>query len=170
MTTLKLRRLHETYLILVWCIVQNFAFKSKNVFSNLTFIHISDCFTMSSSQFLVCWKLIPCIFKIATSCTFSYNRVLCHFSLLANKKIIQSMYIENTYLTDSLWHLKPGGADPRDDDVRGKAIVVDTVWSFEPVKRSWFSEGSLNIPRKNFGLIVHRNHLLAIGGQDRQYK
>ncbi|XP_044754523.1 uncharacterized protein LOC123313627 [Coccinella septempunctata] len=63
-----------------------------------------------------------------------------------------------------------GGADPRDDDVRGKAIVVDTVWSFEPVKRSWFSEGSLNIPRKNFGLIVHRNHLLAIGGQDRQYK
>ncbi|KAL3268360.1 hypothetical protein HHI36_007476 [Cryptolaemus montrouzieri] len=63
-----------------------------------------------------------------------------------------------------------GGADPRDDDVRGKSIVVDTVWSFEPVKRSWFSEGSLNIPRKSFGLVVHKNHLLAIGGQDRQYK
>ncbi|KAK9890633.1 hypothetical protein WA026_011993 [Henosepilachna vigintioctopunctata] len=63
-----------------------------------------------------------------------------------------------------------GGTDPRDDDVRGKAIVVDTVWSFEPVKRSWFSEGSLNTPRKHFGLIVHKNQLFAIGGQDRQYK
>lgn len=60
-----------------------------------------------------------------------------------------------------------GGTDPRDHDVRGKSIVVDTVWSFDPVKRNWFSEGSLNIPRRNFGLIVHRNFLFAIGGQNR---
>lgn len=61
-----------------------------------------------------------------------------------------------------------GGADPRDDDIRGKSVVVDTVWSFEPVKRCWFSEGSLNTPRKNFGLIVNNQCMYAIGGQDRQ--
>ncbi|KAH9637908.1 hypothetical protein HF086_013394 [Spodoptera exigua] len=49
-----------------------------------------------------------------------------------------------------------GGADPRDDDIRGKSAVVSTVWSFEPVSRSWFSESGLMTPRKNFGLVVHR--------------
>lgn len=47
-------------------------------------------------------------------------------------------------------------------------MVVDTVWSFEPVKRCWFSEGSLNTPRKNFGLVVTNQCMFAIGGQDRQ--
>lgn len=60
-----------------------------------------------------------------------------------------------------------GGADPRDDDVRGKSVVVDTVWSFEPVKRCWFSEGSLVYSRKNFGLVVTNQTMFAIGGQDR---
>ncbi|XP_059057175.1 uncharacterized protein LOC131850828 [Achroia grisella] len=61
-----------------------------------------------------------------------------------------------------------GGADPRDDDIRGKSVVVSTVWSFEPVTRSWYSESGLAIPRKNFGLVVHRMALYAIGGQDKK--
>ncbi|XP_060810818.1 uncharacterized protein LOC106137997 [Amyelois transitella] len=61
-----------------------------------------------------------------------------------------------------------GGADPRDDDVRGKSVVVSTVWSFEPVAKSWYSESGLSIPRKNFGLVVHRMALYAIGGQDKK--
>ncbi|KAM3963093.1 uncharacterized protein ACR2FA_002859 [Aphomia sociella] len=61
-----------------------------------------------------------------------------------------------------------GGADPRDDDIRGKSVVVSTVWSYEPVTRSWYSESGLSIPRKNFGLVVHRMALYAIGGQDKK--
>ncbi|XP_068629664.1 uncharacterized protein [Battus philenor] len=61
-----------------------------------------------------------------------------------------------------------GGADPRDDDTRGKSVVVSTVWSYEPVTRSWYSESGLAIPRKNFGLVVHRMALYAIGGQDKK--
>lgn len=61
-----------------------------------------------------------------------------------------------------------GGADPRDDDVRGKSVVVSTVWSFEPVTRSWYSESGLSIPRKNFGLVTHKMALYAIGGQDKK--
>ncbi|KAJ0180647.1 hypothetical protein K1T71_004051 [Dendrolimus kikuchii] len=61
-----------------------------------------------------------------------------------------------------------GGADPRDDDIRGKSVVVSTVWSFEPVTRSWYSESGLSIPRKNFGLVVHKMALYAIGGQDKK--
>ncbi|XP_026724594.1 uncharacterized protein LOC113491689 isoform X3 [Trichoplusia ni] len=60
-----------------------------------------------------------------------------------------------------------GGADPRDDDIRGKSVVVSTVWSFEPVSRSWYSESGLMTPRKNFGLVVHRMAMYAIGGQDK---
>ncbi|CAH2073575.1 unnamed protein product, partial [Iphiclides podalirius] len=61
-----------------------------------------------------------------------------------------------------------GGADPRDDDTRGKSVVVSTVWSYEPVTRSWYSESGLAVPRKNFGLVVHRMALYAIGGQDKK--
>ncbi|CAB3242471.1 unnamed protein product [Arctia plantaginis] len=61
-----------------------------------------------------------------------------------------------------------GGADPRDDDIRGKSVVVSTVWSFEPVSRSWYSENGLMTPRKNFGLVVHRMAMYAIGGQDKK--
>lgn len=61
-----------------------------------------------------------------------------------------------------------GGADPREDDIRGKSVVVSTVWSYEPVTRSWFSENGLAVPRKNFGLVVHRMALYAIGGQDKK--
>ncbi|XP_031349993.1 uncharacterized protein LOC116175822 isoform X2 [Photinus pyralis] len=61
-----------------------------------------------------------------------------------------------------------GGADPRDDDVKGKSVVVDTTWSFDPVKRAWFNEGSLNTARKNFALITSNYTLYAIGGQDKQ--
>ncbi|CAF4938027.1 unnamed protein product [Pieris macdunnoughi] len=61
-----------------------------------------------------------------------------------------------------------GGADPREDDLRGKSVVVSTVWSYEPVTRSWFSESGLAIPRKNFGLVVHKMALYAIGGQDKK--
>ncbi|KAJ2952957.1 hypothetical protein O0L34_g7330 [Tuta absoluta] len=61
-----------------------------------------------------------------------------------------------------------GGADPRDDDIRGKSVVVSTVWSYEPVSRSWYSESGLTIPRKSFGLVVHRMALYAIGGQDKR--
>nr|XP_032514162.1 uncharacterized protein LOC116767787 isoform X3 [Danaus plexippus plexippus] len=61
-----------------------------------------------------------------------------------------------------------GGADPREDDLRGKSVVVSTVWSFEPVTRSWYSESGLATPRKNFGLVVHRMALYAIGGQDKK--
>ncbi|CAH0721805.1 unnamed protein product, partial [Brenthis ino] len=61
-----------------------------------------------------------------------------------------------------------GGADPREDDLRGKSVVVSTVWSYEPVTRSWYSESGLAIPRKNFGLVVHRMALYAIGGQDKK--
>ncbi|XP_045785830.1 uncharacterized protein LOC123881201 [Maniola jurtina] len=61
-----------------------------------------------------------------------------------------------------------GGADPREDDLRGKSVVVSTVWSFEPVTRSWYSESGLAVPRKNFGLVVHRMALYAIGGQDKK--
>lgn len=46
-------------------------------------------------------------------------------------------------------------------------MVVDTVWSFDPVKRSWFSEGSLRARRKNFGLVVSKQTMFAIGGQDK---
>ncbi|XP_067005095.2 actin-binding protein IPP-like [Anabrus simplex] len=60
-----------------------------------------------------------------------------------------------------------GGADPRDDDVRGKSVVVSTVWSYEPVTRSWFSESGMLTPRKNFGLVVSNGKMFAIGGQDR---
>ncbi|XP_062526465.1 uncharacterized protein LOC101738452 isoform X2 [Bombyx mori] len=63
-----------------------------------------------------------------------------------------------------------GGADPRDDDLRGKSVVVSTVWSFEPVTRAWYSENGLSTPRKNFGLIVHKMALYAIGGQDKKGK
>ncbi|XP_041976877.1 uncharacterized protein LOC121731508 isoform X2 [Aricia agestis] len=63
-----------------------------------------------------------------------------------------------------------GGADPREDDLRGKSVVVSTVWSFEPVTRSWYSESGLATPRKNFGLVVHRMALYAIGGQDKKGK
>ncbi|XP_069365689.1 uncharacterized protein [Maniola hyperantus] len=61
-----------------------------------------------------------------------------------------------------------GGADPREDDLRGKSVVVSTVWSFEPVTKSWYSESGLAVPRKNFGLVVHRMALYAIGGQDKK--
>lgn len=61
-----------------------------------------------------------------------------------------------------------GGADPRDEDSRGKSVVVDTVWSFDPIKRCWYSEHSLNTKRKNFGLVVSDKNLYAIGGQDSQ--
>ncbi|KAJ8722571.1 hypothetical protein PYW07_003751 [Mythimna separata] len=61
-----------------------------------------------------------------------------------------------------------GGADPRDDDIRGKSAVVSTVWSFEPVSRSWYSESGLMTPRKNFGLVVHRMAMYAIGGLDKK--
>ncbi|XP_026329412.1 uncharacterized protein LOC113237250 isoform X2 [Hyposmocoma kahamanoa] len=61
-----------------------------------------------------------------------------------------------------------GGADPREDDIRGKSVVVSTVWSYEPVTKSWFSENGLAVPRKNFGLVVHRMALYAIGGQDKK--
>ncbi|CAK1545255.1 unnamed protein product [Leptosia nina] len=61
-----------------------------------------------------------------------------------------------------------GGADPREDDLRGKSVVVSTVWSYEPVTRSWYSESGLAVPRKNFGLVVHKMALYAIGGQDKK--
>ncbi|PSN38305.1 hypothetical protein C0J52_19160 [Blattella germanica] len=61
-----------------------------------------------------------------------------------------------------------GGADPRDDEERGKSIVVNTVWSYEPVTRSWFRETDMLSPRKNFGLVATNGKLFAIGGMDRQ--
>ncbi|XP_065155691.1 uncharacterized protein [Atheta coriaria] len=60
-----------------------------------------------------------------------------------------------------------GGSDPREDDPKGKFLVVNTVWSFDPVKRAWFSEGGLNMRRKNFGLVVFGQYMYAIGGQDK---
>lgn len=44
------------------------------------------------------------------------------------------------------------------------------MWSFEPVTRAWYSENGLSTPRKNFGLIVHKMALYAIGGQDKKGK
>lgn len=52
--------------------------------------------------------------------------------------------------------------------MRGKSVVVSTVWSYEPVRRAWYSESGLATPRKNFGLVVHRMALYAIGGQDKK--
>lgn len=72
------------------------------------------------------------------------------------------------YLQLQLTFKFPGGADPRDDDIRGKSVVVSTVWSFEPVSRSWYSENGLKTPRKNFGLVVHRMAMYAIGGQGKK--
>ncbi|KAK9732272.1 Kelch motif [Popillia japonica] len=60
-----------------------------------------------------------------------------------------------------------GGSDPREDELRGKSTVVDTVWSFDPIKKNWFSEGSLKARRKNFGLVVSKHCMFAIGGQDK---
>nr|XP_022918626.1 uncharacterized protein LOC111427625 isoform X3 [Onthophagus taurus] len=60
-----------------------------------------------------------------------------------------------------------GGSDPREDELKGKSVVVDTVWSFDPVQRSWFSEGSLRVRRKNFGLVAIKQNMYAIGGQDK---
>lgn len=36
------------------------------------------------------------------------------------------------------------------------------------MSRSWFSENGLMTPRKNFGLVVHRMAMYAIGGQDKK--
>lgn len=47
-------------------------------------------------------------------------------------------------------------------------MVVSTVWSYEPVRRAWYSESGLAVPRKDFGLVVHRMALYAIGGQDKK--
>lgn len=57
-----------------------------------------------------------------------------------------------------------GGTDPRDDDLRGKARVVDTVWSFDPANRCWFSETCLGTRRRNFGLVVMQQNMYVIGG------
>ena len=57
-----------------------------------------------------------------------------------------------------------GGTDPRDDDLRGKSRVVDTVWSFDPAHRCWFSETSLGMRRRNFGLVVIHQNMYVIGG------
>ncbi|KAG7307534.1 hypothetical protein JYU34_007739 [Plutella xylostella] len=61
-----------------------------------------------------------------------------------------------------------GGADPRDDDVRGKSAVVATAWSLEPASRAWYSEAGLATPRKTFALVAHKMALYAIGGQDKK--
>lgn len=63
--------------------------------------------------------------------------------------------------------LEIGGTDPRNDEVRGSSFVVGTVWSFEPVRRCWFSEENLKEPRKNFGLVVLGQKMYAIGGCNR---
>ncbi|XP_064210726.1 uncharacterized protein LOC660622 isoform X1 [Tribolium castaneum] len=57
-----------------------------------------------------------------------------------------------------------GGTDPRPDDLRGKSRVVDTVWSFDPTTRAWFSETSLGMKRRNFGLVVLQKNMYVIGG------
>lgn len=60
-----------------------------------------------------------------------------------------------------------GGTDPRDDET-GKTAVVGTVWSFDPITRSWFKETEMLTPRKNFGLAVINGKLVAVGGQDKE--
>ncbi|KAJ3626674.1 hypothetical protein MTP99_017153 [Tenebrio molitor] len=57
-----------------------------------------------------------------------------------------------------------GGTDPREDDVTGKSRVVNTVWSFDPASRCWFSETSLGMKRRNFGLVVIQQSMYVIGG------
>lgn len=64
-------------------------------------------------------------------------------------------------------YLNIGGANPLYDDVKEKTTVVNTVWSYDPVTRTWYREPNLTISRRNFGLIVHNMKLYAIGGQDR---
>ncbi|XP_023288873.1 uncharacterized protein LOC105696745 isoform X2 [Orussus abietinus] len=60
-----------------------------------------------------------------------------------------------------------GGADPREDDLERKNVVVGTVWSYDPCSRVWFEEPGLLTPRKNFGLIVSHGKMFAMGGQDK---
>lgn len=67
-----------------------------------------------------------------------------------------------------MWISQIGGADPRDEDSKGKTTVINTMWSFCPVKRSWHTEPPMMTKRKNFGLVACDKHLYAIGGQDKQ--
>ncbi|XP_024944577.1 uncharacterized protein LOC107271498 isoform X2 [Cephus cinctus] len=60
-----------------------------------------------------------------------------------------------------------GGADPRDSENDKRSLVMDTVWSYDPITRCWFSEPDMLTPRKNFGLVVSHEKIYAIGGQDR---
>lgn len=62
---------------------------------------------------------------------------------------------------------RAGGADPGDDDVKGSSVVVDTMWSFDPVERCWRNEKGMNFARKNFGLVAANQSLYALGGQDK---
>lgn len=58
-----------------------------------------------------------------------------------------------------------GGANPVSDDSKDKGTVVNTVWSFDPITRTWYRENSMITPRKNFGFVVSHMKLYAIGGQ-----
>lgn len=64
--------------------------------------------------------------------------------------------------------LNEAGADPREEDHKGKAVIVDTVWSFDPLTKFWCKEPSLSYKRKIFGLVVSERYLFAIGGQGAQ--
>lgn len=107
-------------------------------------------------------KCMPCILYVFLA-VLRLSMMYCMYLYC----IIYCIYLR--YRTnDELLLFLLGGADPRDDDIRGKSVVVSTVWSYEPVTCSWYSESGLAIPRKNFGLIVHRMALYAIGGQDKK--
>lgn len=44
--------------------------------------------------------------------------------------------------------------------------ITSSMWSFDPISRSWFTEQNMPEPRKNFGFIVAHLQIYAIGGED----
>lgn len=78
-----------------------------------------------------------------------------------------SLLADINYPYDKMTYI--GGADPREaSGPKDRPPVVDTLWSYEPVKRCWFREVCMNVSRQNFGLVVTNQCLYAIGGQDSQ--
>lgn len=59
-----------------------------------------------------------------------------------------------------------GGANPSCADEKGDC-AVNSVWSFDPIVRSWYRECPMLTARKNFGFVVFDKKLYAIGGQDK---
>lgn len=63
-----------------------------------------------------------------------------------------------------------GGTNPREDEAKGKCIILSNMWSFDPVTKNWYSEPCLLQARKNFGLVSCNESLYAIGGQGQNYE